>query len=135
MGYACAVLPTGKALSRFSTMCRWNVVEMDCLPSKRRLLSSGVFFAKYQGDYERAQALITQTKHYAQRAQDDDLLHEAIYREASILIEQGNGAEAELRLAILPELPRGLVLQSEAQLILGNHERLSHPRGARPKIE
>ncbi len=76
--------------------------------------------SKYRGDYERAQALIAQTKHYAQRTQDENLLHEAIYQEASILTEQGNGAGAQQLLAALPDSSRGLLIQSEAQLVLGN---------------
>jgi tetratricopeptide (TPR) repeat protein len=78
--------------------------------------------AKYRGEYQRAQALIAQTRRYALRAHDDYLLHEATFREAWILVEQGKGAEANRLLATLPESLRGLVVQSEAQLVLGNHD-------------
>ncbi|MEO8392489.1 MAG: hypothetical protein ABI700_05805 [Chloroflexota bacterium] len=77
--------------------------------------------AKYQGEYQRAQALIAQTKRYALRAHDNDLLHEALFLEAWILVEQGNGAEAHQLLTTLPESLSGLVVQSEAQLVLGNY--------------
>jgi len=77
---------------------------------------------KYQGEYQRAQALIAQTKRYALRTHDDNLLDEAIFREVWILVEQGKGAEANQLLASLPESPRGTVVQSEAQFVLGNYD-------------
>jgi tetratricopeptide (TPR) repeat protein len=75
---------------------------------------------KYQGEYQRAQALIAQARRYAERVNDADLLQETTYREAWIQIEQGNGADANRLLATLPESPRSLISQSEAQLVLGN---------------
>jgi tetratricopeptide (TPR) repeat protein len=100
-------------------------VALECgrsglFAEQARALIEWSVVAKYRGEYERAQALIIQTKRYAQRVHDDDLLHETVYQEAWLLIEQGKAAEAHQLLAMLSELPRGLVLQSEAQLALGN---------------
>ncbi len=85
-----------------------------------RLLEWSVL-ARYRGEYERAQALLGQTKRYALRAQDEDLLHETTLQEAQFLIEQGNGVEAYKLLTVLPKSLHMLALQSEAQLILGNY--------------
>ena len=100
-------------------------VVSDCgragqFDAQARALVEWSILAKYQGDFQQAQALLDQAKRFAQRARTDDLLETVTLQEAQILIQQGSGVEAYKLLTALSETAPSLALQSEAQLLLSN---------------
>ena len=85
-----------------------------------RALVEWSMLAKYQGNFQQAGALLDQAKRFVQRTKAHDLLETVTLQEAQLLIQAGKGVEAFKLLITLPETGRGLALQSEAQLLLGN---------------
>ncbi len=100
-------------------------VASDCgragqFDAQARSLVEWSILERYQSNFQRARALLDQAKRFVRRAGIDELLESVTLQEAQLLIQQGRGTEAYKLLTTLPETGRGLTLQSEAQLLLGN---------------
>lgn len=103
----------------------YNVVS-DCgrsgqFAEQSRALVEWSVLSRYQGNYERARALVDQAKRYAQRVRDAALVETLAMQEAQLLIQQGRAGEAQALLGKQSSVS-ALALQSEAQLSLGNYD-------------
>jgi tetratricopeptide (TPR) repeat protein len=103
----------------------FNVVA-DCgrsgqFAEQSQALAEWSALSRYQGKYERAQALVDQAKRYALRAHDAALIDSLALQEAQILLQQGRASEAH-KLVSTQASTSALALQSEARLMLGQYD-------------
>lgn len=87
-----------------------------------RVMAEWGILARNQGEFETALELIGQSRRYAERVRDADLLRMLALQEAHILIQQGRAGDAPARLAIVPETPQTLALHCEALLALRDYD-------------